>query len=259
LQRDVIGAEEYGFSHHKTGGHMARSMMLGELNLLLASTEKYASKSEYREAIVDKNTLGKPTFSSREKTYRHLVELFTLDSHLALFQTLRKFALIDPSSLPLLALACAYCRDAQLRSSFELIERLRPGEMLPRDRMERHLEAEFPGRFSAAMKKSLAQNVNTTWTVAGHLVGKAVKKRSAPRPLVAATTYAMFVGYLAGLRGEILISSVFARLVGADPSVVVVHLSTAARNGWVRFRNAGGVSEIDFSNALANLERKSAA
>ena len=30
--------------------------------------------------------------------------------------------------------------------------------------MGRHLEAGFPGRFSPAMKRSLAQNVNTTWT-----------------------------------------------------------------------------------------------
>jgi hypothetical protein len=60
----------------------------------------------------------------------------------------------------------------------------------------------------------------------------------------------MFAGYLLGLRGEILTSSVFARLVGADPSVIVSHLSTAARNGWLRFRHAGGVMEIDFSGLL---------
>jgi hypothetical protein len=39
--------------------------------------------------------------------------------------------------------------------------------------MEQHLENGFPGRFSSAMKKSMAQNVNTTWTFGGHLSGKA--------------------------------------------------------------------------------------
>jgi hypothetical protein len=60
----------------------------------------------------------------------------------------------------------------------------------------------------------------------------------------------MFAGYLLGLRGEILVSSVFARLVGADPGLMVSHLSAAARNGWLRFRHAGGVMEIDFSGLL---------
>jgi hypothetical protein len=116
--------------------------------------------------------------------------------------------------------------------------------------MEAQLESAFPERFSPIMTATLAKNVNTTWTAAGHLKGKAVKRRAIPQPRVAASAYAMFAGYLLGLRGEILTSSVFARLVGADPSVIVSHLSTAARNGWLRFRHAGGVMEIDFSGLL---------
>ena len=70
------------------------------------------------------------------------------------------------------------------------------------------------------MKKSLAQNVNTTWTACGHLEGRAKKVRALPRPGWAASTYAMFVGYLLGLRGEILLNSVFAPLHGGLPSKI---------------------------------------
>lgn len=209
-----------------------------------------AARADYRSAIVDENALGKPTFSSRRKAEKHLYELYGLDPALALFRVLRRFAAADPDSLPLLALVCAFCRDAQLRASFPLIEELRPGEVLPRERMEVHLDAAFHGRYSATMTTALANHVNTTWTAAGHLKGRAVKRKAAPQPRVAASTYAMFAGYLLGLRGEILTSSVFARLVGADPRTVVSHLSTAARNGWLRFRHAGGVMEIDFSGLL---------
>jgi len=225
-------------------------MMLPELRALLAAVPADAVRADYRAAIVDANVLGKPTFSSRSKSHEHLYELYGLDPSLALFRVLRRFALEDADSLPLLALVCAFCRDAQLRASFPLIEELKPGEILPRDRMVAHLEAAFPGRYSEAMKVSLAQNVITTWTVAGHLQGRAVKRKSTPQPRVAASSYAMFAGYLLGLRGEILTASVFARLVGADPSVIVSHLSAAARNGWLRFRHAGGVMEIDFSALL---------
>jgi hypothetical protein len=243
-------ATAFGFSVRRSGAHMSRSMMLAELRLLLAAVPADAVRADYRAAVVDGNVLGKPTYSSRRKAEKHLYELYGLDPSLALFRILRRFAAEDPDSLPLLALTCAFCRDAQLRISFPLIEDLKPGDVLPPERMEAHLETAFPEHYSATMKSALARRINTTWTAAGHLTGKAVKRKTTPQPRVAASAYAMFAGYLLGLRGEILTSSVFARLVGADPSVIVSDLSTAARNGWLRFRHAGGVTEIDFSGLL---------
>ncbi|MGA7978601.1 MAG: hypothetical protein WCA32_00050 [Chromatiaceae bacterium] len=230
---------------------MSRSMMLGELRMLLAAVPPEGGRAEYRAAVVEANVLGKPTFSSRRKAEKHLYELYGLDPSLALFRVMRRFAAEDADSrLPLLALTCAFCRDPQLRASFELIEDLKIGEVLPRERMEAHFESLFPNRYSAAVKSGLSSHVSTTWAAAGHLVGKAIKRKAKPQPRVAASTYAMFAGYLLGLRGEILTSSVFARLVGADPSIIVAHLSAAARNGWLRFRHAGGVMEIDFTSLL---------
>lgn len=243
-------AIQFGFSDRLTGGHMARSMMLSELRLLLASVPMDANREDYRCAIIHDNILGKPTFSSRGKSDRHLRELYGLDPSLALFRTLRRFAAEDDDSLPLLALACVFCRDQQIRASFPVIEQLKTGEVLPRIVMEEHLEGAFPDRFSPIMKSSMAKNCNATWTAAGHLLGRSVKRKAIPTPRVMASTYAMFAGYLLGLRGEMLVNSVFARLVGAEASLVVTHLATASRNGWLRFRHAGGVMEIDFSNLL---------
>ncbi len=125
-------ATRFGFTTRKSGGHMSRSMMLPELRLLLAAVPTDAHRADYRAAIVDDNVLGKPTFSSRRKAEKHLYELYGLDPSMALFRVLRRFAAEDTDSLPLLALTCAFCRDAQLRASFPLIEDLKPGEVLPR-------------------------------------------------------------------------------------------------------------------------------
>jgi hypothetical protein len=245
--------EALGFSANQTGGHMARSMMLSEMKQIHATLSVEASLEEYRTAIQDRNILGKPTLSSRQKSYRHLVELYGMDFQKPLFRTMRRLAKDQPADLPLLAMLCVYGRDRQLHHSFKLIEHLSPGVTLPREEMEQHLEEGFPGQFSTAMKKSLAQNVNTTWTACGHLEGKAKKVRSLPRPGWAASTYAMFVGYLLGLRGEILLQSVFSRLVAAKPDQLAGHLATAASRQWLRLRHAGGVIEIDFSK-LAHAE-----
>jgi hypothetical protein len=229
---------------------MSRSMMLTELTALLGATAPLADRDAYRATIIEQNVLGKPTAASRQKSEKHLYELYGLDPSLTLFRVLRLFAAQDPDSLPLLALTCAFCRDRQLRASFELIRILKPGELLTRERMEAQLEAAFPERYSIAMRSGLAQHVNATWTASGHISGRREKRRSLPEPRPVASAYAMLAGWLQGLRGQLLVDSVLARLVGADPTQIAAHLHSASRRGWLRFRHAGGVMEIDFTPLL---------
>ena len=131
---------------------MARSMMLDELSILIAAVPFDASAGDYKQAILEDNALGKPTFSSREKSWRHLAQLYTLDREKALFAALAQLAHAEPNSLPLLALVCAFCRDVQLRQSFVLIDRLGLGASLSRPDMESHIEQGFPGRYSPKMR-----------------------------------------------------------------------------------------------------------
>ena len=235
---------------------MARSMMLSEFRLLLQESRE-ASLADFRRLIEEENLLGKPTFASRQKSIRHLIELYGLDASQALFRVLLRFATLAPDSLPLLALVCVFCRDPQLRGSFTLLEQTNPATPIPRRLMEEHLETLFPDRFSPAMKQSLAQNVNTTWTVTGHLQGRATKTRTIPTPSFLATTYALFAGYLAGLRGDFLLQSVFSRLVAVSPPQAIEHLKEASKQGFLRLRHAGGVTEIDFSPLLNESELSS--
>jgi hypothetical protein len=231
-------------------------MMLPEITTLCTQVPRTASPSEYATSVLEHNVLAKPTESSRKKSLRHLIELYSLNSDFILFRALREFTEVDLESLPLIAMSCTYCRDPQVRASFDLVKTLRVGEVLSRQTMEAHLEGAFPNRFSGAMKKSLAQNVNTTWTESGHLTGRARKIRSKPTPNMMASIYAMLAGFLFGLRGEILCNSVFAQLVAADTATIVTHLSSAAARPYVRFRHAGGVTEVDFSPMLTTEELK---
>ena len=166
-----------GFSGNGTGGHMARSMMLDEIAALSKNLPVDTALEDYKKVILEDNVLGKPTYSSRQKSLRHLVQLYSLNPSFALFRIFRTLTETDISSLPLLAVICSFCRDPQLRTSFTLIESLREGEVFPREKMESCLEEAYPNRYSVIMKQSLAQHVNATWTAAGHLKGKAIKKR----------------------------------------------------------------------------------
>jgi len=256
MRTPAEGRAFLGLRAGQVGGHSARSMMLNDLKALLAHTPVAATASQIEAAIIDGNILDKPTLSSRKKSLHHLRELYGLEVGQALFRVLRNIAQLDSLSLPLLALVCVYCRDPQLKKSFELVKQLRIGEVLPRETMEGHLESSFPGRFSPAMKKSMAQNVNTTWTHSGHLSGKARKVRCLPECRPEAAAYAMFAGYLAGLRGLQLLESAFGQLVAKDPSILLAQLPLAAARGLIGFKFAGGIFEFDFRRLLTPEEQR---
>lgn len=71
---------------------MARSMMLTVITKGLQALPEVAGSKEFKKATEKENCLGMPTFSSRNKSYRHLVELNGLDPKKALFRVLRKGA-----------------------------------------------------------------------------------------------------------------------------------------------------------------------
>ena len=249
-------AKALGFSVNTAGAHLARSMMLNELTRLLQSTSSTATTDQYRHAIVEENLLGKPTYSSRLNTFKHLSDLYSLDGSLTLFRLLRRFATDEPASLPQLALICSFCRDPQLRESFRLIERLTSGEELPRQRMVDHLETLYPSRYSASMKTTLAQHVNTTWSKSGHLSGRTKKFRQMPKPTLTGTVYAMLAGYLLGQRGTVLTGGLMSKLVGTNSLQAISMLQAGGSRNWCRVRHGGDVLQIDFSLLLSPHEQE---
>lgn len=248
-------SDSLGFSTASAGSHSARSMMFHEMRLLVRAMPVAVVASDFGRVIIAENILEKSTLSSRKKSLRHLRELYGLDPSKAVFRVLWQFGHADLESLPQLCLVCAYARDPQLRQSYELIRALRPGEALERAAMEQHLERGFPGRFSAAVKKSMAQNVNTTWTHGGHLAGRVNKTRRLPEPRPVSAAYAMFVGYLTGLRGEALLDSAFGSLVASNRSQLQAALVLASAKGLLSLKQAAGIVEFDFTNLLFPAER----
>jgi len=102
----------------------------------------------------------------------------------------------------------------------------------------------------------MARNVNTTWTVGGHLAGKVKKTRVFPEPRPVSAAYAMFVGYLTGLRGEGLLNSNYAALVASNRSQLQAALALASAKGLLSLKQAAGIVEFDFSNLLTHAEQE---
>ena len=85
------------------GPHTSKTLMLQELEALLAAVPADAPAKAYRAAIVEENLLGKRTLTSRKETASRLKALHGLDPNKPLFRVLRQLWAIDPVAQPQLA------------------------------------------------------------------------------------------------------------------------------------------------------------
>ena len=111
----------FGFKFTAGGAHISRTMMLGELSAILARVPVGSKPVDYREAVLQQNVLGKVTESTREKSLRHLRELYALDEATPIFGLLRRLFNWDTASLPLLAVQVAWARDPLLRATTPVV------------------------------------------------------------------------------------------------------------------------------------------
>lgn len=246
--------ERFGFSHGLNSAHMARTMMLDELNQLLDSVPVTSPKEVYVQAIEEDNCLGKRSSQTRKLTKKHLVNLYTLDPDITLFHALRFFWQRDPEGHSLLASLCVYARDPLIRATAHLILSLAPGQAFSREIIEEHLENKYPGRFSASTLKSTAQNLGSTWTQTGHLKGYKKKSRTRVNATPGSTAYALLLGFLTGVRGELLFKTEYMKLLDCSFQQAVDLAEIASRKGWIVFKHIGKVIEVLFPSLLSEQE-----
>jgi len=247
-----------GFRDGSTSVHMSRTMMLEELKLILERVKTNAPASTYADAIMEENVLGKPTRSTRQRTAKRLTELYALDPRCTLFRLLRYFWSADRGSQPMLAFLAACGRDPLLRQSTPFIVSIPMGQIVSPAEIAKHLNEQYPSRFRPTTLLSAAQNLASSWTQAGYLKGKVNKQKSRPpvTPVVAA--FALLLGYLSGLRGSLLLDSIWTRLLNCSTGELTDLTAEASRQGWLRYKASGPVVEITFSGLLTSAEEQAA-
>ena len=239
-----------GFYNEPMGTHTSRTLMLAELKALLASHP--AGKADaLRSAVVEENVCAKASRSTREKTFRHLRELYALSDDIVLFRALRALWARSPDAQPLLALLCAVARDPLLRATSKVILDKPEGAPVCSDDMARAIESGFPGRLKADTLARTSRNVGSSWTQSGHLRGRAHKLRSTASTTPESTAFALLLGYLCGDRGDALFRTPWAKLTDASEHVLRAQTEQAGRLGYLEYRHGGGVTEVTFSHLLS--------
>lgn len=241
-------SDEAGFRDGTSSVHTSRTMMLRELDVLLGKVSPAAPPVAYREAVVVENVLGKPTRSTRERTAQRLAELYLLDPAVHPFRVFRDGWAAEIKARPMLALLLACWRDPLLRQATPFVLAVPVGRPVTAPQVAAHLAEAHPQRFGKTTLVSTAQNLASSWTQAGYLRGKARKVRDRPAVTPLAAAFALFLAYLRGARGELLLDSAWARLLDRPRNDVADLAAEASRQGWLRLKAAGSVTEITFSN-----------
>lgn len=226
------------------GAHISRTMMLGELEVLLSCIPEGAPSEDYADMIIARNVLSKTTESTRQKTLRHLRELYGLDEKVPLFRLLRKMYTIDKSALPLLAIQVAWARDTLLRTTSSAIFEAFEGELVTTASLEEKLVEAFPGQYSDGNK--IARNAGSSWTQSAHLVGRSKKKRTRVVASPAAATLALFLATRAGFHGASVFSNPWCMLLDMTADKARSKAQEAHCSGFLNLRCIGDVVELSF-------------
>jgi len=190
--------EKLGLKFSSGGSHISRTMMLAELESVLVSVPSRSSASDYRDAVLARNVLAKTTESTRQKSLRHLRELYALDEAVPIFALLRKLNALYPASLSLLAVQVAWARDPLFRATTAPILDSTEGARVETVSLAQAVEAVFPNQYSEVSQNAVARHAASSWTQSGHLVGRANKIRSRVKPSPVAVTLAVVLGNAAG-------------------------------------------------------------
>lgn len=213
---------------------------------LLREVPSDAPAEEYRHAVVEGNVLGRPTLAGRQRSFRHLRELYLLDPGRQEFTALRRFWDIDPASHRLLAGLLAFTRDEVLRASFAAIANLPVGSGVTSADLTAAVAAKFGNEMSESTLGKTGRNTGACWTQTGHLAGRAKKVRSEVDARPVAIAYAAYLGHLAGGRGLGVLDNSWSQILGLAPGRSLEALRDAHTQGLLDLLVAGNVVDVAF-------------
>lgn len=213
---------------------------------LLREVPASAAAQHYRDAVVEGNVLGRPTQAGRQRTFRHLRELYFLDPERPEFAALRRYWDIDPSSRPLLAGLLAFSRDELFRASFAAIADLPAGSSVTSADLAAAVAAQFGNDMSESTLEKAGRNTGACWTQTGHLAGRAKKLRTEVEARPAAVAYAAYLGHLLGGRGMGVLDSPWSQVLGLAPGRILEALRDAHAQGLLDLLVAGNVVDVSF-------------
>ena len=249
-QREALTQAGYKFT--AGGSHSSRTLMLAELKAVLDAVPTGTESEGYRSAVVTHNVLGKGTESTRQKSIRHLRELYALSEAVPVFCVLRRMYASDPQGLPLLALLCAWGRDPLFRATTPAVLAIPNGAEVQTRTLAQEVAEACPDQYSELNQSKIARNAASSWTQSGHLSGRTRKVRRRVQPTAGAVAMALWLGDVAGFHGVSCFTSPWCRLLDLGADQARTRAMEAHRHGLLTMRAVGEIVELNFPGFPVN-------
>jgi hypothetical protein len=172
-----------------------------------------------------------------------------------LFRALRDLWDVDAEAQPLLTLLAAAAREPLLRATAPAVLAAPVDSIVTPGMLAEAVGASFPERYNPRTLANIGGNAASSWTQSGHLRGRTPKRRARADTRPAAVAYALLLGYLTGARGEALFGTFWAGLLDAPAYALREQATIAARDGWIEYRRAGDVTDVEPRHLLRNVKR----
>jgi len=235
----------------KTTIHTSRTIMFKELEQVM---DHGAERDDYFNLFAD-NVAGKKTRSNIDKTNKYLQQLYSFDRNDAAFRGFKYFwELAGGDQKAILALLFAVNRDYLLSESVEIIEKTQPGEKVSVEIFENNLDRYHPGRYTSKTKRSVAQNLASSWKKAGFIEGKIKNIRRIPKIGFLHVAFAMFLSYINGDRGEFVMQSLPIKALASTERKIRDMAFEAAKRDLLEYQYSGELTSISFNKLLKKLK-----
>ncbi|WP_298862736.1 hypothetical protein [uncultured Microbacterium sp.] len=212
-----------------------------------------ASLEEYRSAVVDENVLARPTLAGRQRSFRHLRELYLLDPRRRSFAALRRVWDVDVDAQPLLAGVFAVTRDEILRASYAAVVRTPIGAVVTSAALTEAVRMQIGDSLSDSTLNKTGRNTAACWTQTGHLIGRTNKVRAAVESRPVAIALAAYLGHLSGGRGVGVLESPSSLVLDLPSGRPLEVLRQAHAQGLLDLLVAGNVVDVSFSMLEGSL------
>lgn len=221
---------------------------------MYAELEKVMAYSLEEDNFVESlghNVTGKKSNSGAEKTANYLKRLYGFDLHNPAFVAFKYFwKVADAYERPLIAFVYAINQDDILAESIQVLQSIKPGEKVSIELFEEVIEKYHTNQYSPNTRKSMGQNIASSWKQAGFIEGKVKNVRTQPDISYRVACFAFLLAYLKGDRGDFIWSSICVNALCLFESKLRELAIECAKKDLMQYQYAGSVTSISFTNLL---------
>jgi hypothetical protein len=230
--------------------HSSRTIMFAELEKVM---DYSGDNNNFLEAL-GQNVTGKKSSSGIEKTANYLKSLYKFDLNYPPFVALKYFwKIAEPNEKPLIAFIYAFTQDDLLTESMEVLKRVKPGEKVSIELFESVIEKYHPNQYSVNTRRSMSQNIASSWKQAGFIEGKVKNIRTQPEIGYRVACFAFLLAFLKGDRGDFIWNSLSTNALLLYESELRALAVESAKKDLMLYQYAGSVTAISFTNLLNKI------